>query len=218
MTVPEPRIRAIDGGEIFDYPIPSDERLDNHDFMAVEFRRYMESDWRPLADVGVRGAFLELMFVAYASTPVGTLPTDERILARKLCVSFEVWDALTKYEFGPLFGWQRCLCDSGEIRLYHPDVLRIVKKAVKLRDGKMERREAERERKRLTQLPQQMAAAGATKAMCENQAVVCRLDAFLLENFQGKQRRVNVVQCAMEAMELRAAGQNWRAHVEAVLS
>lgn len=221
MTVvvdPAPKLRAIDGGEIFVYPIPSGQRVDNHDFMAMQFRRYLASRFRALASLDTRGAFLELMQLAYDDTPVGTLPMDDRIHARKLGISLEHWVDLTRREVSPLDGWARCLCDNGEIRLYHPDLLMIVERAMEQRDSKIEKREADRERKRLSQLPYQMAAAGAPKRMCEDQAAVCRLDSFLVENLQGKQRRVTVVRVAMEALELRDQGRDWLSHIEENLS
>ena len=199
-----PSLKVIgDSNSLFVYPIASNERLDSHSWFTFLRTRWMASDFRVRADLDVKGAFWELIAAAHGQTPVGTLPVDEDLLADKAYVSLDTWRKLVARPVGPLYGWKPCRCDSGEIRLYHEVVLEVVQDAVKGRRRKLEGNAAERERKRLGELPRKIMAAGGSERLANDEAYRCRLDQYLLDNLpEGRNRTPAVVQAAMEAMEL----------------
>ncbi|MCJ8139500.1 hypothetical protein [Falsirhodobacter halotolerans] len=202
MTSAVRSFQPVDTSELFQYPIPATERLDSHFFMTWHYKRWMDSDFRSLADREVRAVAFDLFCVAQGQAPVGTLPTDDRILAQLVDVPLDVWRGLCERTVGPLYNWKRCQCDNGKVRLYHPVALEMVAGAVNLREAHMDKRAGDRERKRLEALPAQMVRAGASKGMAEDTLYVIRLDQFLLEHFAEKQRRPNVVREALEMMAM----------------
>lgn len=68
--------------DVFNYPIPSTERLESHYFITFHYRRWLKSEFRNLADLDVRAVGFDLFCEAQDEAPVGTLPTDERLLAK----------------------------------------------------------------------------------------------------------------------------------------
>jgi hypothetical protein len=203
MTQGMPLRLIEDRGDLFEYPIPSAERLESHSFFQFHYRRWCKSEFRQRASHEMRGAFMELIVASQDEGPVGTLPVAEDLLARAADMPLERWREMVQRPIGPLYGWRRCITDLGVIRLYHPVVLEVAQSALKGRMDYLERSAAERERKRLVDLPRKILAAGGSQRMAEDQAYVVRLDQFLLETLpEGRQRRVNVVREAMEQMEL----------------
>ena len=196
-----------DAADLFVYPIPATERLESHSFVAFKFRRWRRSEFRGLADLEVKCIGLELFFAAQDESPVGTLPVSPRLLARAVGVSAEVWEDLCNRPVSPLYHWDQCVCDNGEVRLYHPVVLEVAQEALGRRADHLEKRETDKERHRLKNLPAQIIRAGGTKHMADDEAYVIRLDQFLLEHYGTKQRRPNVVREAMERMEIAFRGQ-----------
>lgn len=201
-------VRLVDSGELFDYPIPSTERLESHYFITLHYRRWLKSDFRNLADLDVRAVGFDLFCEAQDEAPVGTLPIDERLLAKLAGVTLEDWRRLCDRPITPLYGWQECRCDNGHMRLYHKVVLEMAKEALGMREDHLERRAADRERKRLKDLPAQIVRAGGGTRMGEDTAFCLQFDQFLLDNFEGRQRRPNVVREALELWELKRQESN----------
>lgn len=204
MTAVPRQIGLVVTNDLPDYPIPSSVRLDSHFFMMFNYRRWMNSDFRSLADHEVRAVALDLFCAAQEQSPVGTLPTDERLLANAVDVPLDRWRQLSAREVPPLHNWRQCLCDNGQVRLYHPVVLEVAQAALGMKNDHEEKLASDRERKRLGQLPNQIIRAGGSRQMSEDDAYVVRLDQYLLDHFGAKQRRPNVVRQAMEQMELDA--------------
>lgn len=195
-------LRPVESSEVFRYPVARDERLRNHFFLAFHHRRWLNSDFRNLADMDVRGVALDLFCIVQDQAPVGTLPTDPRLLARLAGISLEQWQSLAKRDVPPLTNWEQCICEDGEIRLYHPVVLEVVLDALGRKAADAEKREADNARKRLKKLPDQMMRAGLSKSATENEAGVLRLDEHLLNHYPDLQRRPDVVRRAMEDLAL----------------
>ena len=188
------------------YPVSASERLATHSWFAFDYVRWDQSAFRVRADLDVRGAFLELICAAQKGTPVGTLPVDEDLLAHAAGVPLDLWRRLCQRPIGPLYGWQRCLCDNGEVRLFHKVVLEVVQDAVKGRAKYLASSAADRERKRLADLPRQIIRAGGSQRMAEDQAYVLRLDQYLVEWLpEAKSRTIKAVRAAMEGMDTGAA-------------
>lgn len=185
-------------------PIPAGIELKSHYFMQFHHQYWDNCDFRQLADRDCRCLALELIFASQSQQPVGTLPEDPRILAGLVRTPIDEFTRLCDREYGPLWEWRRCICEDGTIRLYHPEMHKWVLDAARASVAYDDKLEAERERKRLAQLPDQIVRAGGTKAMAEDHVYVLRLDQYLLENHPKKQRRANIVLDAMEQMELAA--------------
>jgi len=196
-----PSLSAVGSADLFEYPIPTSERLETHSFVAFHHRRWRDSTFRNLADREVRAVGLDLFCVAQDQAPVGTLPTDPRLLAKLVGESLEDWQRLAGRDIPPLYNWRRCLTDLGEIRLYHPVVLEVVEAALGRRMQHLEKREADAERKRMSALPGHIIRAGGSTRMAQDEAYVTRLDQWLVEHHPGRQRRIPLVREAMEAMD-----------------
>lgn len=79
-------LRPVDMGDLPEYPLSCDDRLDSHFFMAWERRRWLASDMRLNATPECRALFFDLINIAYDNSPVGTLPMDQNILAKLLMI------------------------------------------------------------------------------------------------------------------------------------
>ncbi|MCW1934550.1 hypothetical protein [Pararhodobacter zhoushanensis] len=207
----KPAFQIVETEDLFEYPIGADDRLDSHFFLAWRFHDWLTSDFRLLADLEVRAIGFDLFNLAQTQNPVGTLPTDERLLARLVGVPLDQWRALCERPVGPLYNWKKCLCDDDRVRLYHPKVLQTVQGALGLRDDKLAKREDDRARKRIENLPAQMMRAGASAMMAKDEATLFAFDEFLVEHFPKKMRRPAFLRRALEAFQLRAEGLEWRA-------
>jgi hypothetical protein len=104
-------------GDLPEYPLSCDDRLDSHFFMAWERRRWLASDMRLNATPECRALFFDLINIAYDNSPVGTLPMDQNILAKLLMIDPGHFGSLCKLDYGPLYKWEACRCDNGDIRL-----------------------------------------------------------------------------------------------------
>ncbi len=116
----------IDLESVPEYPVDADARLD-HRFVMWESGRWMASDMRWNGSAEAKCYWFELLNLAYAETPVGTLPRDVRRLARMVqpTISETHFERLCDAEYGPLHGWVPCRCGD-VIRLMHPVLTRIV--------------------------------------------------------------------------------------------
>lgn len=202
MAAPASTIRLVDSDDVFDYPIPSSERLESHYFITWHYRRWLKSEFRGLADPDVRAAGFDLFCEAQDEAPVGTLPMDERLLAKLAGVTLEQWTALCARPVGPLYGWAACRCDNGHMRLYHKVVLEMAKDALGMREDHLEKLEGERERKRLKALPEKIVRAGGTTRMAEDAAFILQFDQFIEDHFPDGQRRPPLIRKALEAWTL----------------
>lgn len=214
MTEAAKTIRLVDSQDLFEYPIPSGERLDSHYFITWRFDWWLHSEFRLLADKEVRAVGFDLFNIAQKEDPVGTLPLDERLLARLAGESLDEWRRLMERPIGPLYNWKECRCDNGHVRLYHPVVLKIAQDALGLREDRLAKREAERERKRLEALPDKMLRAGAPTMMAQDTVKVLLFDQFMVEHFDHRgQRRPPLVRKALTAFQLSQEGIDWRAEI-----
>lgn len=94
-------VSSIDG--LPEYPINKSERLESHFYMEWHFNRWLSSEFCLLADPDVGFYGLNLFSLAQNETPVGTLPSDERLLCKLLRIDLEAWRKLMQREITPLF-------------------------------------------------------------------------------------------------------------------
>ncbi len=121
-------MRAI-RSEDMEYPIPVDTRPAVNRAMVWRCEWWLSSEFRLLADKDVRAIAFDLFCIAQHQNPLGTLPTDERILARLVGEPMEEWHRLMGKPVNPLSGWRRCILSNGDRRLYHPVSLEIARAA-----------------------------------------------------------------------------------------
>ncbi|UWR57198.1 hypothetical protein [Phaeobacter inhibens] len=174
-----------------EYPIDADCRLDSHGFVQWEFRRWLSSDMRWNGTHECKSMWFELLNLAHSETPVGTLPSDLRRLARMIepAVDRDHFAELCKLEHGPLHGWIRCRVD-GEIRLMHPVVTRIVTAAFAARANHVARVEAASQKRRLQRLTEDVAAL--SPVIAGDMRKVKWIDAAIQERMKlhGRTRRI----------------------------
>ncbi len=190
--------RLLDLSGVPEYPFTKEDRLQTHFYFEMHFSRWLNSDFRLLATPAVRGIAIDLFCAAQEQAPVGTLPTDERLLAKLAGVTLEVWRELAAQDVGPLWNWYHVSCGD-DVRFAHPVVLELVEKAMVSREMHNGARAADRERKRLKALPAQMQSAGASSRMCAEAAVVDWVDRWLVAAYPNASRTVGRVKEALEA-------------------
>lgn len=197
-------LRSVaDVADLPEYPIGREVRMAGHFFTMWDHVRWLNSKMHRKATPEAQCHFMNLCFLSQTQRPVGTLPDDDSELAYMLHISVDHWQALRKMEYGPLRHWVRCQCD-GEIRLMHGVVLEVALDAL----GRREAREASNAEKaiyqRLVRLREALAALGVGKAVLADDALIERMDQWLLNNHRG-QRRSPAYQRVMEY----AASQGW---------
>ena len=198
-TVTRTAMQIHDTSDLPEYPIAPDERLETHYFVTFWFNRWLNSDFRLRASAEVRGYGLDLFFIAQNQSPVGTLPTDDTVLAKLLMIDLATWKDLCSREIGPLYNWRPCRCGDA-VRLMHPVVTEQALGALKRRRDQTVARERERERKRLIALKRQIVEAGGHRGLAGSPDYLDRLDAWLLENCPGNRTPARVRE-AMEALD-----------------
>lgn len=181
------QLRPVGAGDIPDYPISREERLESHFFVEFHHNRWLSSSFRLLADPDVRAYGFDLFMVAQNEAPVGTLPTDERLLARLLGLDLATWQGLLKREISPMHKWHLVNCE-GEVRWAHPVVTEFAVKALGRRRQHLEASEAARERKRFERLKLQIIKVGGSSRMAADESVLARLDQWFLEEHAGRNR------------------------------
>lgn len=196
-------VRLSNVGDLEDYPISANDRLDSHYFFQWNLKRWRGSGFRKVAytcpDVGFYA--FELFCAAHDETPVGTLPCDDSQLAFMLHMPLEKWQDLLGRKVTPLHGWFKVRCDNGEIRLAHRVVTEVVAEALKSKI-KNENDRIERARaKRLQDLRAMVERIGAKQLLSSPQFIE-RFDDFLEAHFAGRQRREGVIRQALDQFSM----------------
>jgi len=178
----------VGAGEIPDYPLSNEDRLDSHYFVPWERRRWLNSDMRLRGTPECRALYLDLIFIAYDQSPVGTLPVDPDVLARLVFVDPAHFRALCSLPFGPLHRWERCRCEGGELRLMHPMVLRTLTEAIARKEDNRAKNEAANAAKRRQRL--RITVAGYSADLAKNDAALLFMDDWLVA--QGCEYRTSI--------------------------
>lgn len=177
-----PHLAAVEVGDLDEYPLGPDDRLDQHWFMAWERRRWLNSEMRLKATPECRAIYFDLICVSYEQSPIGTLPDDPELLAKLALVEQSHLVALCRMPLGPLHRWQRCLCGD-EVRLFHPFVLKTIMEAISRKADNRARMEAANTHKRLQRL--RSTVAGFHADLAKNDAAVKWMDQWLQEQGCG---------------------------------
>lgn len=185
------QLRMVDLDALPEYPISSSVRLDTHDFLTWEFRRFLQSELRWNGTHECKSIWFELTNMAHEQTPVGTLPADFARLARMVQppVDPKTFEVLAALPFGVLHGWERCVCDNGDVRLMHATVTRVVLNALTRKELNAARTDAASTERRLIRLGETL--AGLAPAIAMDPAQVRWVDAHIRDAMdrEGNKRR-----------------------------
>jgi hypothetical protein len=188
-------LQVVESEDLFEYPFDRQQRLAGHYFMPLEFDRFLESRFADNASFEVKGVFLTLMMLSQKQRPIGTLPDDASDLAHKLRMSDKDWERLCGQKFGPLYGWQRCLCGN-EVRLWHPVILGLLQDAGDRRKSQDSTAENNKIRQRRHRLRENLRALGCREGVIADETLVGRLDLWLESNVRGS-RKVSHYEAAL---------------------
>lgn len=177
-----PAPQLIDTDDLIEYPLDGTERLDSHYFVPWERRRWLNSDMRLKGTAECRALYLDLLWISYDHTPLGTLPVDIAVLARLLGIDRTHFETLCGMQFGPLHKWQRCRCGD-EIRLYHPFILSTVVEAISRKADNRARTEKANRYKRQQRL--RSALGTFDPKLVDNDHAVAWIDEWLEANSNG---------------------------------
>ncbi len=150
---------------------------------------------------------MDLIFKSYESNPPGTLPPDNDGLADLVRCEPRRFRELTALSYGPLHKWERCLSYNGEVRLYHPFVLRKILEALAGRQANQARGEANARSMAVTRLCERV--AGFDLALSKNSAAILWMDDWLREEGCGY-RTATWIQRAMTAWSNEAFNRSQR--------
>lgn len=170
----------------FRYPISRADRLDGQTFVKFWHHRWLASDMHLMASYEVQGMALALFSLAQTQSPMGTLPRNTAIVARLLRVDERHFDSLCRHAYGPMSGWQPCITDGGEIRLYHPVVLEQVQDAMERREVWLQKKSAGAVAERRRRLVKALRELGVSERAVSDAALIERMDDWLTETWKGK--------------------------------
>ncbi|WP_305972659.1 MULTISPECIES: hypothetical protein [unclassified Mameliella] len=169
--------------------------------------RWLSSRLHLTASLEVQAAALNLFFYARKQNPIGSLPVDQRMLARLLRISDGQWHELMNQEITPLHGWREYSHDGGVV-LGHPVVIEVAQDALDRREARKLANDDKAVQERRRRLVGTLRQCGCSEPMTKDWALVCWLDDWLAANHHG-QRRFPQIQHSVERA-LRAAAAEGR--------
>lgn len=183
------------------YPFGPETRLDSHWFMTWNRQRWLNSNMALCGTWESKAMYFELINIAFDQSPIGTLHSDHRLLAKLIRVDVDHFRALCSMDFGPLHNWRRCR--SGDhIRLYHPVIVETLRTSLALREDNRAKTDAASRAKRLQRL--RMWVGSFDTKLMENDTAIAWMDRFLVE--AGVQKRTED--------RLRGALTAWVEHIQ----
>lgn len=199
----QPMPRPVDTDDLPEYPISASDRLDSHFFISWNLKRWRKSVLRRLAEPEVGWYAFQLICEAHDETPVGTLPTDERLLAEAVGVSLDRWRQLCERDITPLHNWHPVRCDNGEIRYAHPVVQEVALEALKLRRKYLDDMEQRREAKRLKDLGDMIEHRIKAPQVLRAKGFLEAFNAWLEEHYPGVRRTEDFIHRALSDYQLK---------------
>lgn len=185
-------LRAVEVQDLPEYPVElCDPDLTRNYFLMFWHRRWRSSKLCLKGSLAVKGAALELYFIAQDQIPVGSLPADHEILALLLRISSGQFADLMAEPVNPLHGWHEYQ-HNGEVVLGHPVVMEVAFAALEKREARKLSNEDRAVAKRRERLADLMAELGCSRAVCADAALVAWIDDWLLKHHTGQRRRPGV--------------------------
>lgn len=177
-------LSPVEVDDLPDYPFSSDDRLDSHYFVPWERRRWLNSDMRLKGTPECRAIYLDLIWISYEQSPMGSLPCDIEILAKLAFVEQSHFTRLCDLPYGPLHNWERCRVNGlREIRLMHSMVVKTLLEATARKETNRAVSEAGNRRTRLSRL--RSSISGLDKSLAENDHAVTWIDGWLNDQNVG---------------------------------
>ncbi|WOI34758.1 hypothetical protein R1T40_08540 [Tritonibacter scottomollicae] len=205
MNSPVRNLQPVDAQDLPEYPISVEDRLDSHFFIQWNLKRWRKSKFRQLAEPEV-GWFGFLLFCeSHDETPVATLPTDERLLAKALDISVDRWRQLCDREITPLHNWSLVRCDNGEIRFAHPVATEVAQEALKTRRKNQADTEQRKRAKRLKDLREMIEQRVGAGQLLRNPDFLERFNDWLEARYPEAQRREPFIRSALEEFQVEMA-------------
>lgn len=200
----EAALALVDAGDLPQYPISAQDRLDSHYFLQWNLKRWRGSELRKKVEPEAGWYAFNLFCIAQDGTPIGTLPCDDQQLAFDLNIPLEKWQALLKRSISPLHGWSKVQCDNGEIRLAHDVVTEVALEALGSKRRNKAAVEQRRLNKRLADLREMIERIGAAQLL-KRTGFVESFNEWLDEHYDGSQRREALVREALDRFLVEAA-------------
>jgi len=192
---------TTDVDDLKQYPIPKGERLEAHSFFAFHYDRFLNSSLYLLGDWDVKGVALALWCKAQDQDPVGTLPTDRRLIAALINMTTDDFDKLCKREFSPLHNWVHCLVGN-ETRLMHPTVTEVAQNAFDQKYKGKDRATADQERQRIKRLKASVKGLVGER-MALQEMFIGQLDKWLEEAYPSGNRTLPRIMEGLDALGVR---------------
>lgn len=196
-----PHLQPVPDDGPFPYPISRGERLDGQTFVKWWHHRWLASDLCLMASFEVKGMARDLFDLAQTQSPMGTLPRDKSVVARLLRVDVQHFASLCRHDYGPMSGWQPCITDDGEMRLYHPVVLEQVQDALNRREAWLASKSAAAVREQRRRLIAALRQLGVEARVVADESLIERMDDWLVENWKAKRGPKAYHAVMVEAME-----------------
>lgn len=181
-----PHLSTIPDDGPFAYPIHKADRLDGHSFVKWQHQRWLASDMHLMASYEVQGMARALFDLAQNQSPPGTLPMDRVVVARMLRVDPHHFESLCRHAYGPLRGWQPCLIDDGELRLYHAVVLEQVQDAFDRREARAVANNTKAIKARQVRMISELRAMGCNEALLRDAVLIERMEAWLTDHWKAR--------------------------------
>jgi hypothetical protein len=152
---------------------------------STRFNRWLNSDFRLRASAEVRAFGLDLFFIAQNQSPVGTLPTNEAVIAKLLMIDLAHWRELCKREITPLYNWTPCRCGA-KVRLMHPVVTEQAQDAIARREAREASNSQKAVYQRLRRLREALGDLGCSREVLNDDLLIERMDGWLLQHCSGR--------------------------------
>lgn len=204
MAKPAATFKVVDEvGDLEEYPIGRDERLDGNSFVKWHTARWLSSKTFKLMPWDMQGMARALFDLCQMESPIGTLPDDDEELAYMLRVDLRRMRELRGMDFGPLRNWSRCL-SGNEVRLMHPVVTLQVRDALERRALAQLSKEDRAVKMRLDRLVKGVQQQGWSKAVVADDVLIRRMDDWLSAHHKG-----NRTEAVYRSAMLHAVQQRW---------
>lgn len=182
------RLRAVEVADLEEYPEAlADPAAANDYFTKFWHNRWLSSRMRLMASMAVQGAALNLFWLARSQVPVGSLPVDQRMLARMLMISDGEWHGLMAEDVTPLHNWREYR-HGADIVLGHPVVIEVSLDALGRREERKLANDDKAVRERRRRLQGTMKQINCADSVIGDWPLVCWLDEWLEANHHGQRR------------------------------
>jgi hypothetical protein len=202
-------LRPVDS-DLPDYPDElCDPRLTADFFTAFWHDRWLSSRLHLKASMTVQGMALNLFFLSRKQNPVGSLPSDQDMIARLLRVDLAEWRGAMAQDITPLHNWSRYQYGD-EVVLGHPVVIEVARDALDRREARKLSNEAKAVQQRQARLVDVLRGEPfrCQPALLDDAVLVRRLDEWLQEHHRGQRRMPQFAHSVQRALG-HATKQGW---------